>query len=393
MNQPPLSQSITANRALEMQQTTLVVDGVFFQLNTTGIARLWKAILLEWDRQPFASKILFLDRANSGPALSNIRVKSIPKYEIGQSEEDRTMLQDIVDSADAKLFASTYYTSIHRTPTIQMVYDMIPEVLGFDVTNEPAWQEKTFAFKKASYFPCISESTRRDLHTVFPNISPHQSTVIYPGIDRGLFKPSNLEEIRKLRAQHSITKPYFLMVGSGGGYKNALMLIEAFLQLSSYPAFDIVMVSGGAIPGELIDFCNAGIIRKIPLSDSELNAAYSGALALVYPSLYEGFGLPILEAMACKCPVITNNKASLPEVGGDAVLYATTASELATALCLVQDPQVRNTLIKKGSVQATKFNWSTAAQSLWQKVSSLSSALETPLQCPLPPDHIINAIL
>lgn len=393
MRQAPLPQAAPNWKAFEKSPTRLVVDGVFFQLNTTGIARLWKAILQEWDKQPFASEILFLDRESSGPVFSNIRVREIPQYEIGQSDEDRTMLQNIVDDTDAQLFASTYYTSTHSSATMQLVYDMIPEVLGFDIISEPAWQEKTAAFKKASYFPCISESTRRDLHKIFPHISPTQSKVIYPGIDRAFFKPRSADEILNLRAKHNITKPYFLMVGFGGGYKNALMLIEAFMQLPSYSAFDIVMVSGGPIPSELIEVCNAGIIKKLSLSDSELQAAYSGALALVYPSLYEGFGLPILEAMACNCPVITNNKASLPEVGGDAVLYATTPSELATALCIVQDPQVRNTLIHKGSARATQFSWSTTAQSLWNTVISLGSPLKIAPKHYLLPEGIIDAIL
>jgi glycosyltransferase involved in cell wall biosynthesis len=97
----------------------------------------------------------------------------------------------------------------------------------------------------------------------------------------------------------------------------------------------------------------------VQLTDDELQAAYSGALALVYPSKYEGFGLPILEAIACGCPVITCPNASIPEVGGQAVVYINEddVSGLVTALTQVQDVEFRKSLIDAGLKQAKKFSW------------------------------------
>jgi hypothetical protein len=100
------------------------------------------------------------------------------------------------------------------------------------------------------------------------------------------------------------------------------------------------------------------------LSDQELRAAYSGSVALVYPSIYEGFGLPILEAIACGCPVITCPNASIPEVAGEAALYVkdNDVEELVNALCEIQKPRVRQSLISAGLEQAKKFSWSKMAQ-------------------------------
>ncbi len=104
----------------------------------------------------------------------------------------------------------------------------------------------------------------------------------------------------------------------------------------------------------------------LQLSDEELALAYSGAMALVYPSKYEGFGMPVLEAMACGCPVITCPNASIPEVAGDAAIYVNDddVDGLANALCEVQKPSIRNSLIAAGLAQAKKFSWSKMAQTV-----------------------------
>jgi len=102
----------------------------------------------------------------------------------------------------------------------------------------------------------------------------------------------------------------------------------------------------------------------LQVSDEELRAAYSGAVALVYPSIYEGFGLPILEAIACGCPVITCPNASIPEVAGEAALYVNDddVNGMANALCDIQKPDVRNSLTAAGLEQAKKFSWSNMAR-------------------------------
>jgi glycosyltransferase involved in cell wall biosynthesis len=362
--QPPLLRADSRPR--------IAIDGVFFQLASTGIARVWHSILTCWAQSGAASEVLLLDRGGSMPRIPGARYKTIQPYSIGQGDADREMLQRILDQEGIPLFASTYYTSVKYTPTLQMVHDMIPEVLKFDTAREPAWIEKHYAFAKASYFVCVSENTRRDLHTFFPSIPHTASEVIYNGIDTAAFKPSAAADVVALHTKYNITKPYFLLVGSGGGYKNAAMLVDALSLLTSQHGFEVLLVTRYGVPGELADAAAQGIVRPVQLSDSELCAAYSGAVAFVYPSLYEGFGLPMLEAMACNCPVIANHTSSLPEVAGSAALYARTSRELASMLCEVQKPEIQQKLVQAGHERVQLFSWEESAAKLWSRVLSLT---------------------
>jgi glycosyltransferase involved in cell wall biosynthesis len=283
------------------------------------------------------------------------------------------MLQRTVDEIGASLFTSTYYTSVRHTKTLQVVYDMIPEVMGWNVTTEPAWMEKHHAFRQANYFICISENTRKDLRRFFPSIEEQSSQSIYLGVDKGTFHPPTTDRVVDFHHRYSISRPYFLLVGSGDGYKNSRMLFDALSTMSSWHGFEVVMATRGPVSSAFRSFVENGSLKILPLADDELNVAYGGALAFVYPSLYEGFGLPILEAMACNCPVISNDKASLPEVGGDAVLYANTAEQLANALCEVQKPEVQQRMIRAGNERIRSFSWDTTAMKWWKVVCSLTN--------------------
>jgi len=350
---------------VEMLSPTIIVDGVFFQLYRTGIARVWRSLLEEWVANGFAKHIVVLDRAGTAPAIPGIRYRPVPPYDYGKTEAEREMLQQVCDEEAADLFISTYYTTPVSTPSMFMAYDMIPEVMGADFST-PMWREKHYGIQHASAFITISDNTARDLVKFFPEISPELVTVALCGVKKS-FLPASMEEINSFRTKYGISKPYFIVVGAGSGYKNTIFFFKAFAKLYSRGGFDIICTgSGSLLEAEFRNYTSGSVVHMLQLSDEELRAAYSGAVALVYPSKYEGFGLPVLEALTCGCPVITCPNASIPEVAGQAALYVNDndVNGLANALCDVQKPNVRNSLIAAGLEQAKNFSWSKMAKTV-----------------------------
>jgi glycosyltransferase involved in cell wall biosynthesis/predicted O-methyltransferase YrrM len=343
----------------------IIVDGVFFQLYRTGIARVWNSLLEEWAKDDFSQHIIILDRAGTAPKIAGIRYLTIPAYNYDTTDADREMLQQVCDETGADLFISTYYTTPRSTPSVFMTYDMIPEVLGANF-DEPMWMEKHHAIRHASAYISISENTACDLVKFFPQIPSNLVTVAHCGVANN-FSPASLEEVNCFKTKYGISKPYFILVGAGSNYKNAPLFFQAFAKLYSKQGFEIICTGMGILLNAELRACTSGsTVHTLQLSDEELRVAYSGAVALVYPSKYEGFGMPVLEAMSCGCPVITCPNASIPEVAGEAALYVNDedVEGLADALCEVQKPKVRNSLIAAGLEQAKNFSWSKMAKTV-----------------------------
>lgn len=346
----------------------VVVDAVFFQLFSTGIARVWRSLLEEWVKDGFCQHILVLDRDQTAPRIPGVCYYSAPPYDYENTEEDRKILQQICDEVEAKVFISTYYTTPVSTSTVILIYDMIPEVLGGDL-SQAMWREKHAGIKHASAYIAISNNTANDLVKYFPDIQTGEVSIAYCGVDSNLI-PARNEELLQFKAKYGITRPYYLLVGAGSGtpntYKNTHLFFQAFSKLPIRHAFDIVCTGGGAFAPELREYTDGSSVHMLSLDDFELRLAYSGAVALVYPSKYEGFGMPIIEAMACGCPVITCPNASIPEVAGDAAIYIVDndINALADALCEVLKPDLRALMIAEGLVRAKQFSWSEMAASV-----------------------------
>jgi len=149
--------------------------------------------------------------------------------------------------------------------------------------------------------------------------------------------------------------------GKSYGYKNSQLFFNAFALLGERRGeFSIVCTNALPVLEPHFAACAGDAkVHLVVLSDEEMQCAYTGASALVYPSRYEGFGLPLVEAMACSCPVITCNNSSLGEVAGDAALFVDPDDpvEMQRALLLVLQKSVRDDLILKGNLRANQFSW------------------------------------
>ena len=346
---------------MEPGQKTIVIDGVIFDMQRGrphGISRVWHRLLEQLAQSPLASRIVLLDRDGTAPAIPGIRRRSVAGYDYQRFESDSLWLQRWCAEENAGLLVSTYYTWAETTPTVIMLHDMIPELTGQNLAH-PEWRAKAKALEKAIGYCAVSQSTVDDFHRLHPHLAARK-IFLTPNAVGEDFRPAEPAALRALREKYNLRKPYFLLVGNRGLYKNAGLFFRAFAQLPQRGQFEIVCAGGAEMLEEefqpLVQGTTCHVLR---ISDEELSAAYSGAIALAYPSRYEGFGLPILEAQKCGCPVITCKNSSLAEVAGEAVIYVgeADAAAMKQALLDVQRPEMRQTLADAGAKNVRRFSW------------------------------------
>ena len=220
----------------------------------------------------------------------------------------------------------------------------------------------------------VSHNSARDIEQFF-NISQDDVRVIHNGIEHDRFFPRPAEEARAaIAAKYRLDKPFFLYVARlEHPGKNHRRLIEAFERFKEETGSDWLMAFGGSdwhgadlIHARIAESDYGSDIRTLGfISNDDLPLLYSAAEAFVYPSLYEGFGLPPLEAMACGCPVISSDRGSLGEVVGDAawVVEPEEVSDICEALLkLHSEPKSRAALVQKGLARSREFSWERAAR-------------------------------
>jgi glycosyltransferase involved in cell wall biosynthesis len=340
----------------------VAIDMIFFQLNNSGIARVWETLLRIWSQTEISKKLFVLDRGNTAPRLPGLRYLDIPSFT--NAEDDEQMLEEVCQKHGIALFLSTYYTRPSSTPSIAFIYDMIPEKLGFDLSSV-AWKLKHDAIRQAKGHICISHNTASDLSEYF-SLSLDDIKVAHCGVD-GNFRPATFQELEFIKSKYDIRKPYFLVVGERGGYKNAGVVFSALKLLPNPAEYQIVCIGGRRELEEEFKESASGLdILLFRVENDEIHSIYSGAIALVYPSLYEGFGLPVIEAFSCGCPVITCRSGSIPEIAGENVLYfePTNAHDLALGLETVQEAAARKKLVDGGLRRSRHFSWDKMADSI-----------------------------
>lgn len=223
--------------------------------------------------------------------------------------------------------------------------------------------------RRAGAIISVSRHTKRDILELY-GTPPDKIHVVEEGIEER-FRPAGEEEVRKVMESHSIRRPYLLMVGTLEPRKNHALAFEALARLKAAGSRHCLVVAGSK--GWLFDSVQSKVERlqltddvifagRVP--DTDLPALYSGASCFLMPSLYEGFGIPVLEAMACGTPVVCSEASSLPEVAGSAACYIEqmTGEGLAEAVRRVlSNPQTAEQMRTAGLRRAARFCWRDAA--------------------------------
>lgn len=229
-----------------------------------------------------------------------------------------------------------------------------------------AWSTRHSA-RRARVILADSAATGRDLEQLY-DVPADKIHVVYPGVDEQLHRVTDPEMLSRVRQRYSLPERYLVFLGTLQPRKNIARLVQAYAKSGVYTQ-GVGLVLGGA-QGWLYDPAwTAGVpgVQEIGyVADEDVAALYSGAVALVFPSLYEGFGFPVLEAMRCGTPVIASNTSSLPELTGtDAALQVDPLSVEAITSAIqrvVDDSVLRRQLVEAGQIRAARFTWEAAAQ-------------------------------
>lgn len=248
-----------------------------------------------------------------------------------------------------------------KIPLIYTAFDMIHE--KWSSQKDPSKVHASLKYKcfsRASAIPCISRSTQADLVELYPHLEDKTSVIYLSG---SLSDGNNLFSVHTADPHGPLR--YFLYVGDRRSYKNFTRALLAFASIKSdQPGLQFKIV-GAPLSVDEQDLAEAlGLEGKLivcpDVTRDQLIALYNDAICLVYPSLYEGFGIPILEAMSLGVPVITSNTSSIPEVAGDAALY-TNPSDIKeirdSMLLMLQNMDLRSDLARRGLKRSGLFSW------------------------------------
>ncbi|MCC7359402.1 MAG: glycosyltransferase family 4 protein [Anaerolineales bacterium] len=302
-------------------------------------------------------------------AYANVRLTPVDAPTFAPAEQWR--VPRALRAVGAQVYHSPYYVMPYRpgVPTVVTVHDLIPLIPAAGYGRRARWLfavSVRLAVRAAQRVITVSAAAAADLTHIL-RVPPHQVVTIPEAADPA-FAPQPPERVAALRARLGLPERYLLYVGSNKPHKNLERLVRACLRLESAPP---LMVAGpwearySAVRAIVEQAAAEARVRFLgPVAADDLPALYTGAALFVFPSLYEGFGLPPLEAMACGAPVACSSATSLPEVVGDAALLFDPASETEIAAALrraLEGDALPADLRRRGLAQAARFSWDRAA--------------------------------
>lgn len=331
----------------------IVYDNIVFSLQKIGgISVYWGELI---KRVSGVGKVIFYESKNSNLIGENLSVATKKESTVNYKFLGRIPFLKKIEARS--IFHSSYYrVSLQKdVANITTVHDFIYEKFrtGF-ARHLHVWQKK-IAIYRSDGIICISENTKKDLIKLYPNVDEKKIRVIYNGVGKEFKNNKNhlSHKFNELRG-----KKYILYVGGRSKYKNFDKAIDVLLNMKEY-TFVVVGNDFTSEENERLKKINNRTYLFKNILTEELNILYNNAFCLLYPSSYEGFGIPIVEAMKASCPVVSVNRSSIPEISNGCALLVDRidTDSFIKEILKLENKEFREIQINKGLIQAGKFSW------------------------------------
>lgn len=357
----------------------IYLDNIIYSLQRAGgISIYWKELtqrFLASDNQ-----IIFLEKEKATDNIFRRELTLMPGTIVNDLSLPTRVLRHLdpffLKTDNQAIFHSSYYRIIARRNLLNIVtvHDFIHELYRKGLPRIAHSFQKSRTIQAAAGIICVSENTKRDLLRFYPFIPEDKISVIYHGYSSDFHVITSLPGMPSFLAH--ITRKLVVFIGDRAAYKNFTAAVLAVGQLADY---HLLIIGGHSLSSTEKVLLRQKVAGRYShhngIKSHELNIIYNIACCLIYPSSYEGFGIPVLEAMAAGCPVIAIDTSSIPEVAGKAAILLPRPDPilLAKAIEQLSDLPIRKNLIMLGLQQAKKFSWDKCFDqtvSFYQKIAS-----------------------
>ncbi|MBX9734603.1 MAG: glycosyltransferase family 4 protein [Chitinophagaceae bacterium] len=360
----------------------IAVNAIFFQdEKREGYGHYaWEIVSQLIDTHPEHEFVLLFDKPYSNyfikaPNVKAMLIKPAARHVPGFLYWYNITAAKAVKKIGAAVWLQPYgfCSLVSSTPQVLVVHDLAYKHFPKDNTKMNQWYYEKFTpqfLKKATRVITVSHFSQQDILTQFPALQ--KPIQVIPGAARKGFAPLNWDEKEFVKKKYTNEQEYFLFTGGISPRKNLVNLLKAFSLFKKWQKSNMKLVIAGRLAWHYEIFLEKlktykyrnDVVLTGYLPETDLQKLVAGAYAMIYTSNWEGFGLPIVEAMQSGVPVITSNTSSMPEVGGSAACYANPADpeDMAAQMQLLYKSEtLRSSLIQAGFEQAAKYSWDHAA--------------------------------